>query len=171
MRKLLATLVLSALPLAASAQDVGFEYTGPMGNFINITYENFNDKPLSNYSFQYLQSSSPNWINTLLNEKNQSSSGLSLQPAGTAFIFKLDLGNDEVYYAGAEGYGSYTTLFKDGNAYITFNTKTYGDITFSVTQMGQGSLQNLTAVPEPETYAMLLAGLGMVGAVVRRRKL
>ena len=27
----------------------------------------------------------------------------------------------------------------------------------------------LAAVPEPETYAMLLAGLGVVGAVVRRR--
>jgi hypothetical protein len=28
----------------------------------------------------------------------------------------------------------------------------------------------VTAVPEPETYAMLLAGLGLVGAFVRRRK-
>jgi hypothetical protein len=27
-----------------------------------------------------------------------------------------------------------------------------------------------TPVPEPETYAMLLAGLGMVGALARRRK-
>jgi hypothetical protein len=29
---------------------------------------------------------------------------------------------------------------------------------------------HVTAVPEPETYAMLLAGLGLVGAVARRRK-
>jgi hypothetical protein len=28
----------------------------------------------------------------------------------------------------------------------------------------------LTAVPEPETYAMLLAGLGLMGFVARRRK-
>ncbi len=28
----------------------------------------------------------------------------------------------------------------------------------------------VSAVPEPETYAMLLAGLGLVGAVTRRRK-
>jgi hypothetical protein len=28
----------------------------------------------------------------------------------------------------------------------------------------------ITAVPEPETYAMMLAGLGFVGAIVRRRK-
>ncbi len=30
---------------------------------------------------------------------------------------------------------------------------------------------NVTAVPEPETYAMLLAGLGLMGAVARRKKL
>jgi len=29
---------------------------------------------------------------------------------------------------------------------------------------------HVTAVPEPETYAMLLAGLGAIGAMVRRRK-
>lgn len=29
---------------------------------------------------------------------------------------------------------------------------------------------SVTAVPEPETYAMLLGGLGLIGAVVRRRK-
>ena len=29
---------------------------------------------------------------------------------------------------------------------------------------------SITAVPEPETYAMLLAGLGLVGVVVRRRR-
>lgn len=29
---------------------------------------------------------------------------------------------------------------------------------------------NVNAVPEPETYAMLLAGFGLVGAITRRRK-
>lgn len=35
-----------------------------------------------------------------------------------------------------------------------------------------GSLDNIsvTSVPEPETYAMLLAGLGVMGAIARRRK-
>ena len=34
---------------------------------------------------------------------------------------------------------------------------------------GISSATITTAVPEPETYAMLLAGLGLMGAVVRRR--
>ncbi|MDP3126696.1 MAG: PEPxxWA-CTERM sorting domain-containing protein, partial [Thiobacillus sp.] len=33
-----------------------------------------------------------------------------------------------------------------------------------------GAVNLAAAVPEPETYAMLLAGLGLVGAAVRRRK-
>ncbi len=32
------------------------------------------------------------------------------------------------------------------------------------------SLVTVSAVPEPETYAMMLAGLGLVGAIARRRK-
>ncbi|PTR05196.1 putative secreted protein with PEP-CTERM sorting signal/MYXO-CTERM domain-containing protein, partial [Nitrosospira sp. Nsp5] len=31
-------------------------------------------------------------------------------------------------------------------------------------------LSGVSVVPEPETYAMLLAGLGLVGAMARRRK-
>lgn len=34
-----------------------------------------------------------------------------------------------------------------------------------------GSLTPLAAVPEPESYAMLLAGLGLIGAIARRRSL
>ncbi|MBK7006138.1 MAG: FxDxF family PEP-CTERM protein [Burkholderiales bacterium] len=31
-------------------------------------------------------------------------------------------------------------------------------------------MASVTSVPEPETYAMLLAGLGVMGAIARRRK-
>lgn len=36
---------------------------------------------------------------------------------------------------------------------------------------GEGEIDAIAAIPEPETYAMLLAGLGLVGFAARRRKL
>jgi hypothetical protein len=50
-----------------------------------------------------------------------------------------------------------------GPAYITVT---------GITNGGDGGIYSgaiAAAVPEPETYAMLLAGLGLMGAVVRRR--
>ena len=40
----------------------------------------------------------------------------------------------------------------------------------SATYRFDGTYTDVAAVPEPESYAMLLAGLGLVGSVVRRRK-
>ncbi|AEJ01187.1 PEP motif putative anchor domain protein [Nitrosomonas sp. Is79A3] len=36
---------------------------------------------------------------------------------------------------------------------------------------GEGEIDAIAAIPEPETYAMLLAGLGLLGFVAQRRKL
>jgi hypothetical protein len=35
---------------------------------------------------------------------------------------------------------------------------------------GEGEIDAIAAIPEPETYAMLLAGLGLLGFAARRRK-
>lgn len=65
----------------------------------------------------------------------------------------------------------------DGNQgvgfYMNFTSGTpITKVTFSSTQNAFESDNHsyIAAVPEPETYAMLLAGLGLVGAVARRRK-
>ena len=75
--------------------------------------------------------------------------------------------------------GSYSVLASSGSfAYSgTWSGLTAGTtywLTFSGTVTGTESASyavTLAPVPEPEAYAMLLAGLGVIGAAVRRRKL
>lgn len=54
-----------------------------------------------------------------------------------------------------------------------YNSASY--VQFSILKSDHGFVLavhsgDVAAVPEPETYAMLLAGLGLVGAVVKRRR-
>jgi PEP-CTERM motif-containing protein len=61
--------------------------------------------------------------------------------------------------------GTFSNLVTSGFAAGAFNVSYVGnDVYLDITQ------NTVAAVPEPESYAMMLAGLTMVGAVARRRK-
>lgn len=93
------------------------------------------------------------------------------QPGGVANIwFALDANHDGVAESigkwatlstsGAEPTGLYFDKFDPNKAYVNVQHPTSGnDYTIQ-----------LTAVPEAETYAMMLAGLGLVGLMASRRK-
>jgi hypothetical protein len=75
------------------------------------------------------------------------------------------------------GYGGFNVV---GNSFtgIEFNgilklDGNFGpghDLEFTVDRAENWHGFNVAAVPEPETYAMMMAGLGMIGVMVRRRK-
>lgn len=58
----------------------------------------------------------------------------------------------------------------NGTAFYQFHAINGVDKFFTALQASSNAgLYRLTPVPEPETYAMMLAGLGLVGAIARRR--
>lgn len=55
------------------------------------------------------------------------------------------------------------------SSYSYYISEANNGLTFNVADAGRGL--GIAAIPEPETYAMLLAGLGLLGFAARRRKL
>jgi hypothetical protein len=108
--------------------------------------------------------------------------GASAVDGGGYVGFSEGLPGNHVWLAGSSTtYGTPTNLINDGtwHHYSLALTGT-GHVMleqFANNTPGQGQFRSLSvtdvavaAVPEPETYAMLLAGLGMMGAIARRRK-
>lgn len=56
-----------------------------------------------------------------------------------------------------------------GQWVLSATTDVYGSTAANTGDVGNPGLFTLAPVPEPETYALMLAGLGLIGAIARRR--
>jgi len=84
----------------------------------------------------------------------------------------FDFGRSWVSYLGADG-TEYLTLAQIRESGGDFSLLADGNISLSWSanyRITGINFEYLNPVPEPETWAMLLAGLGIVGATARRRK-
>jgi hypothetical protein len=92
-------------------------------------------------------------------------------------VLNLQGGMVELFNSSNTSMGSYSFDGTTGSTWHTMTGLTAGDYHFTITGNATGSkgaFYSISAtavpVPEPETYAMLLAGLGVVGSLYRRRK-
>ena len=118
-----------------------------IGNFNSDTFD-------ANFRIDGVGDVSPSSIHRFAGDKSSyvnfnfvdAAGGMSLHPGQSSNLFFLH------------------TTATDYNYFAFFDLGSAGTYTMSQ------SFAALTPVPEPETYAMLMAGLGLIGAVARRRK-
>ncbi len=150
----------------------------------------------SDYIFQIdpTTGSMSSFASTVIGGSGVTIGALAYAPNGTlygtanAYIFQIDPANGAISnLASTVIGGSGVTIgalayAPDGTLYGTYGSifqvdPTNGAISnIASTVIGGsgvniGALAYVSSVPEPETYAMMLAGLGLLGVVARRRKL
>ncbi len=94
---------------------------------------------------------------------------------GTSFAYDPSQGNllMHVNVFGLTQSNTYSSFFQaDYTGTDTRRLYAYGGSAEGTVDVGalRTEFSNVSAVPEPETYAMMLAGLGLLGFAARRRK-
>jgi hypothetical protein len=105
----------------------------------------------------FVNGSTTLYSTALLREKGVSSSDTPSAPGAYSVQDTIAFGKGVGQVDLAYDINGYVDAYKSGSVASVSRDTTF----FTVA---------VTAVPEPETYAMLLAGLGMIGTMVRRRK-
>ena len=169
--------------------DVGSGITSlaltPMATFLNVPVANLvaTNGNLANSSTNATKTFFDDFVFTISSGMNLSLStyALPLTTTGLAESLYLTPSPSNVYTAVGTNPLASASLVNPTTA-TSWNNLSAGTYTLQFTGVvskatllgptlgAYASIVNLTPVPETETYAMLLAGLGLIGAAVKRRK-
>jgi hypothetical protein len=127
-----------------------------MGDKLTLTW---------NKADEFMNSGSPAFIGFKISDAgNQLPDFVSASVTNTAYT-------PSTYGNLIEGFTPSHVTVDANNIYVNLNTSMWHET--PMPSMGDPFRDTIalsvTAVPEPETYAMLLAGLGLIGAMVKRR--
>ena len=133
-------------------QDLGTQVvdsSGAVFNFMGYFSLNVSDTQIKAYDFVFSSYWTPSPFNgfVVTNLTNSFSGGYTVDPSTTM----SGLTNPNV------------TLMSPNSVGVNWNGLSFNEKTVV-------TLNAVSAVPEPETYALMLAGLGLVGTIARRRK-
>jgi hypothetical protein len=145
------------------------------GDFRYITTSNMNGMPMvTNDTANTLIPNVGNFVlgvnQTGTHTPNLAFNGESFNPKGdsAAFIETNYFGTAGLFAGNARGTDA-DLFFISASSYEPFDSATINRLMGVASFDGSAISFTVPAVPEPETYAMLLAGLGIVGFMARRR--
>jgi hypothetical protein len=143
----------------------------------NLT--SFNANPSAQDGFQYVE------LNPLaqsgITQSFMASAGLGTVSwwsksrfSASTYAYEVLLNGSSIFNGSASGTSWSQNLLSglsllQGNNTLTFNSLAVGDIGAHIDNVSVMQT-SVAAIPEPETYAMFLAGLGLLGFAARRRQ-
>jgi hypothetical protein len=160
-----------------SAGSLKFDTAGPAGSFASYCVElgQFTSDVFKTYT---LASFSPAVGNGLAHLYQVAGGSPGNKPDSAAFqaaVWEIVFETSGSYALGSGTFqGSFASnpITTQANTWLTAVNNFQGTTLYSAQQYvnrGQQDYLVITSVPEPESYALLLAGLGLIGTIARRR--